>query len=297
MKHVLERQFAHSTATSQAQTGPRPPSRGGGVLLLFGLLCGILIIGWLYRHDEFMSPTHNFGYALGIVGGTMLLLVLLYPLRKRMRFMRNWAPVAPWFRWHMVFGCLGPAIIVVHANFGAQSLNGLMALTSILIVAGSGVVGRFLYVRIHRGLYGAKLEARELLSDAQSARPGIEIAGGPTTQGMKDELSEIERQALAPSPSLSGALRKAINVHFSTKGLEHRLRESESRRLQSANVQPWESFKESMIWRERYFKALRRAGSLTVYERLFALWHVLHLPLLVLLVFTAITHVIAVHLY
>jgi hypothetical protein len=47
----------------------------------------------------------------------------------------------------------------------------------------------------------------------------------------------------------------------------------------------------------RYFRSLRRAGSLAVYERLFSLWHVLHLPLIVLLIITAIVHVVAVHLY
>ena len=35
-----------------------------------------------------------------------------------------------------------------------------------------------------------------------------------------------------------------------------------------------------------YFAALRKAAAFAVFERLFALWHVLHLPLFVLLVLT-----------
>jgi hypothetical protein len=42
---------------------------------------------------------------------------------------------------------------------------------------------------------------------------------------------------------------------------------------------------------------VRNTATLGVYERLFALWHVLHVPLFILLVITAIIHVVAVHLY
>ena len=44
-------------------------------------------------------------------------------------------------------------------------------------------------------------------------------------------------------------------------------------------------------------RTVRRAATLGVYERLFSLWHVLHVPLFVILVLTAIIHVVAVHLY
>jgi hypothetical protein len=40
-----------------------------------------------------------------------------------------------------------------------------------------------------------------------------------------------------------------------------------------------------------------RVAELDSYERLFALWHVLHLPLFFMLLVAGIAHVIAVHLY
>jgi hypothetical protein len=46
-----------------------------------------------------------------------------------------------------------------------------------------------------------------------------------------------------------------------------------------------------------YFGAVNKAATLAFYERLLSLWHVLHVPLFILLVLTAIVHVIAVHLY
>ena len=43
--------------------------------------------------------------------------------------------------------------------------------------------------------------------------------------------------------------------------------------------------------------AVAKASGLTFYDRLFAMWHLLHMPLYFLLILTGIIHVIAVHLY
>jgi hypothetical protein len=47
----------------------------------------------------------------------------------------------------------------------------------------------------------------------------------------------------------------------------------------------------------RHIDLVRRVKELSTYERLFALWHVLHLPLFFMLLVAGIVHVIAVHLY
>ena len=43
--------------------------------------------------------------------------------------------------------------------------------------------------------------------------------------------------------------------------------------------------------------AVQRSAQFLPLERLFALWHVLHVPLVVLLAFSVIAHIIAVHMY
>jgi len=47
----------------------------------------------------------------------------------------------------------------------------------------------------------------------------------------------------------------------------------------------------------RHIDAVRRVTELTTYERLFSLWHVLHLPLFFMLLVAGIVHVVAVHVY
>ena len=43
--------------------------------------------------------------------------------------------------------------------------------------------------------------------------------------------------------------------------------------------------------------ATRRVAEFEAYERLFSLWHVLHMPLMFIMFMAAIVHVVAVHVY
>jgi hypothetical protein len=47
----------------------------------------------------------------------------------------------------------------------------------------------------------------------------------------------------------------------------------------------------------RYLASVVRVAQFTAYERVFALWHVAHVPFVYLLVVSAIVHVVAVHAY
>jgi hypothetical protein len=46
-----------------------------------------------------------------------------------------------------------------------------------------------------------------------------------------------------------------------------------------------------------YLTGVQRVAQFSGYERLFSLWHILHVPLVWMLVLSAIAHVIAVHAY
>ena len=43
--------------------------------------------------------------------------------------------------------------------------------------------------------------------------------------------------------------------------------------------------------------ATRRVASFEGFERLFSLWHALHIPLIFMMIIAAVIHVIAVHVY
>jgi hypothetical protein len=47
----------------------------------------------------------------------------------------------------------------------------------------------------------------------------------------------------------------------------------------------------------RYTVTLRKIAVLRVFERLFSFWHLLHLPLFIMMIITAVVHIFAVHMY
>ena len=113
-----------------------------------------IIIGYNGRDSRRLFAEDGLGYALGIIGSLLILTLLFYPVRKRFRFLKVLGNVKNWFRVHMMLGVIGPIAVLYHSNFQLGSINSTAAMLSMLLVAGSGLIGRFLYGKIHKGLYG-----------------------------------------------------------------------------------------------------------------------------------------------
>lgn len=107
------------------------------------------------RHELYWSlkPGGSLGRLYGMVGSGMMILMLLYSVRKRVRFLRSWGPLPVWLDLHIYLGVMGPLLIVLHSTFKVQ---GLVAISfwSMVAVALSGVLGRYLYMRILRSEAG-----------------------------------------------------------------------------------------------------------------------------------------------
>jgi hypothetical protein len=171
------------------------------------------------------------------------------------------------------------------------------------IVVCSGVVGRFIYVRVHRGLDGERTSLNALRARAglveTNARSRLHFAPAVEARLLAFEqrelradstwLTHLRQVALLPLQQwitcrrclsdLRQPLRQLAQVHhWSAADLRRRRRRA--RRLV-----------------EQYLHAVVGVAQFTAYERVFALWHLAHLPFIYLLVLSAVVHVIAVHAY
>lgn len=267
-------------------------------LVFSGLLAIALVIGRHNNVEGHLTPESGLGYWLGIIGSLAMLALLLYPLRKRLGSVRWLGSTAWWFRVHMMLGLIGPALILVHCNFKSGSLNSTVALIAMLLVAGSGLVGRYFYRRIHMGLYGRKARVQEILTDRNAL---IEAIG----MDLPDGHAILEALAEHGEKSMASSLTARL---FLQRGRSRRLR----RRLvrEARNLVAVQAGASGWGWRERrrrtseardhltaYFAAVDKAAMFTIYDRLFAAWHIAHLPMFLLLVIAAVVHVVAVHLY
>lgn len=263
----------------------------------------ILYLGWRERGEEHLIAESGLGYALGIVGGVAMLLLLLYPLRKKLKFMRRWGRTRFWFKSHMMLGILGPTLILFHANFGTGSLNSNIALVSMLLVAASGLVGRYFYAKIHYGLFGRRASLQELHRDVAGNRgaPGLDLDGAAR---IRESLQVYEAELLSPRLGILRSIAHLLTIGTKTRWTRIQTSQELKRALRiEAEKCNWDRrtrrkrAREARLYISTYLTAVRKVAEFTFYERLFALWHVLHLPLFFFLVLAAIMHVVAVHLY
>lgn len=287
---------------------PAKPKRLLTPAFVFGtVMTALFIFGWFFPTERYITPKRGMGYWLGIVGGSLMLLLFLYSARKRVSWLR-WMGAAPrWFQFHMVCGVLGPLLILYHSNYRTGASNSNVALYSMLIVAGSGLVGRYIYAHIHHGLYGHKLTLGELRSNAD----GLKVLSG--TVGFLPELisrlEAAEQRILTSGPTLPilgfarplvvnlrGVLlrwrlhtyvRRALRIAARGTSSGSRVIATERKRLGRT----------ACGYIDRRLAATARVASLQGYERMFSLWHALHLPLIFMLLVAGIVHVIAVHVY
>lgn len=203
----------------------------------------------------------------------------------------------------MIMGIGGPLLILIHSTFKVGSLNAAVALYSMLLVAGSGVVGRFIYLRVHRGLSGQKLNLQQLQSraglDESEARSRLHFA--PEVEARLLAFSEAQLGAAA---NWSTWLRQVFVLPVQmwlvywqcVAGLRHPLIQLARRRHWSAEDLSRRRYLARKLVR-RYLANVVRVAQFSAYERLFALWHVVHVPFIYILVISSVVHVIAVHAY
>ena len=293
------------TAIQNNPRNHRTPLRPGALELpvLCATISVVLVYAWIRRDEGDLTAETGAGYYLGIAGSLLMLALLLYPLRKRIRAISFLGPVKQWFRLHMMLGIVGPALIILHSNFNFGSLNSSVALTCMLVVAGSGFIGRFLYGRIHRGLYGRKAQAREFLDDAGNLKSALKD-DLPVPAEVLRFMQAHEKIRLDENAGLLRSAAKAVSAGVAERRLCRRaMRELDTELNGIATKLGWSRSEKSLrrnafkLHVKNYARAIAQAEVFTLYERLFALWHMLHLPLFVILVFAAIAHVLAVHFY
>ncbi len=270
--------------------------------LLIPAVCALVGSAWLWSRYGGYTAGSGVGYYLGVAGGVVLLLVFLYPLRKRVHFLQSWGATKGWFALHMACGIGAPFLILAHCSFKVGSINAGVALGSMLLVAASGIVGRFIYTRIHHGLYGTRIT----LAHLQSA---VGVSAGKVSSRL-----QITPQIEVWLRAFQVAIERPKNLahrawSFLTLGLRARwlfrrcTREFARTYRAHARSNGWDAARQTRDLAaakaliSAYLAGVQRVAQFSGYERLFSLWHILHVPLVWMLVLSAIAHVIAVHAY
>lgn len=268
----------------------------------FALAAILLYVGYVTPTERFITPESGIGYALGIIGGSGMLLLLLYPARKRVRWLKVIGTVKLWFQAHMVLGIVGPIFVLYHSNFSLGAANSNAALFAMLIVSGSGIIGRYFYTRIHFGLYGRRASRAEMQSQAEELKQ--KVAGSRFVPDLLLLLDAADQKLLRQK---MGLLRLVMRPAYVTAQMYlqrwavTRIAMNELRQAATASPVLAKQHAQFAVAVRRYIRrrlqATREVAEFESYEKLFSLWHMLHLPLFFLLLVAGIVHVISVHVY
>jgi hypothetical protein len=267
----------------------------GGLILLYLLTAAAVLALLAGGADFYRTPllerAHHDGYwqwkaggsvghKLGITGSSMMVLMLLYSVRKRVGALRRLGSLGRWLDVHIFLGVFGPLLVVLHSSFKVQ---GLVALSfwSMVVVASSGVLGRYLYLQIPRTRAGEELALAEL-----GAQDG-ELTEQLRTRFRLDEAQIARLDALVAVPSRTGLLGGLVRLVSDDLRLRSRLR-AFARDCRSV---PRPVFREFERVVRQKANVHRRILLWDRVHELFHYWHVLHKPFALVMYLFMIVHV------
>ena len=202
------RHASRPTPQRRVKAAPEATNRASALWTTAYCVAIVLFLAYGLREvvERRLTPKDGLGYYIGIIGALMMLSLLLYPARKHYKWLQSLGSVASWFKAHMILGVLGPALIVVHSGFEMNSKNGTVAMITMLLVVASGVIGAYVYSRLHVGLYGRRAEINDLIKDIEKSEAALAIGSAMPVDVLR-ELRELADATLATTKSFAGSVR------------------------------------------------------------------------------------------
>jgi hypothetical protein len=262
-------------------------------LLLWTSVIVLVWLGWKVANGHYYKPGEGLGYNLGLTGGLMMLTLLLYSARKHLTFMQGLGKLKYWFKIHMTLGVLGPVLVIFHTAFRLGSVNATIAFYCMLLVAGSGLIGRFVYTRIHKGLYGSRSSLKEAHAElaGSSGEMKSKLHFFPKVEA---KIKKFEYEALEKKRGFLAGVWYFLSFDARRMLLAWRCKRYIHLKL-GANMSDVADEASALV--NQYLKQIQTVAQFKKCEQIFSAWHVLHIPLMYMMVATAIFHVIWTHMY
>jgi hypothetical protein len=269
----------------------------------FALVCAaVLLWGYYTPLKDLITPERGLGYMLGIIGGSMMLLVVVYPARKRMESLRFLGTIPFWFEAHMVLGIVGPILVLFHSKFSLGATNSNVALYCMLLVSGSGIIGRYFYSRVYDQLLGRQATVGEVQGVADRLRQQTS-----TVEVLPELMAAVEREEqwlLAPANGTFSRFVHPFIVGMRAAVSRAHLRRFITRAVAATAHQPRpltadaeRLVQAAFAYGCRRLDAQRRVAEYRLYANLFSCWHILHVPMFIMLIIAGTVHIISVHVY
>lgn len=271
------------------------------VMVITAAIVGLIVYGWSQWSQINFRASFDFTYNSGLTGGILMLVTLVYALRKRLKFMKKLGGMEGWYYFHLIGGVGGPFVIIFHSAFSLRSINSTMAFVSMMLVVISGLFGRYIYTRIGYGLHYKITTIKETES---ALIESIRKYQSEFVESIERRLSTFALACLAGPKSFVKLPLRFLAIRAAAASCYVTASEDMAKMLKvHAQEEGWtmQVYKnlldeEKRLLRE-HINSVVQIAHVHVYERILVRWRILHIPLLYILFVTAVAHVLAVHMY
>lgn len=259
-------------------------------LAVAGLVGWTVWQGWDYFTTDLAARPHHpdfrefraagrVGHGLGILGSAMILLLLLYSLRKRARWLQRAGELRIWLRYHIFLGIAGPVLITLHTAF---KVDGLVSISywSMVAVALSGFFGRYLYQQLPRNVLGETLDVAEV--EARNEALLVELS---TTHGLSDRGAAILEDIAVRRLEHRAAPVALFMLPFLNGMLVRQLQRWAPRHVDGDRAAAVGLAKDWVL-------QTRRLRLFDLIRDLFHYWHVFHKPFAIIMIVVMVVHVV-----
>lgn len=270
-------------------------------LKIIGMFLFLVYVGWVAAIKTNSTGSGGLIYNTGLIGGSLMLVALIYSVIKRIRSLHRLLSSEVWYYLHIGCGAVGAYLVLLHSSFDLRSINASIGLITTLIVIISGALGRYLYtlstISLHRQLIAVKDTEQKLFELTEKYERVRALH-------MRERLSRFTLHCfIKPHSRLRYFSRWITIVYFGIYyylGSKRDLRQitknmSKVTRLNKKDIAILSRYQKKKL-REYMFHTVRM-GYTSLVEQVLRHWRKLHVPVLYLLTLTAIAHVIVVHMY
>ena len=282
-----------------------------GYALMIATFLALAAYGWDYYtlgtadrpaspKYEYLRPSGHIGLALGYLGLAMFLTIFLYAVRRRWRWLADRGNSRHWLDFHVMMGVTAPFVIAFHSSFKFSGFAGV-AFWIMVLVALSGVVGRYVYAQIPRSLNAAEISMGELQELHQRLARSLAQQSQLPAEDLKNVLRLPRPERVAKMPAfvaLSYMIGLDVARFFRIARLRRHATPVGERFSTLGGIR-----RTSHVEIERAIEAAREQSALNKRvlflsraHSMFQLWHVIHRPFSYSFAVLAILHIIVVSL-
>ncbi len=255
----------------------------------FGFYRTPLIERFFHPDYKILKPSGSYGHGFGIIGSAFMLIgVMSYMLRKRIRLFFRLGQLKYWLEFHIFLCTLGPVLVLYHTSF---KFGGIVAISfwSMVAVFVSGIIGRFIYIQIPRSIEGRELS----LSEVKNMKTDIETAlksNITLDDASRDEIVNLTKRKIGLVHGNS------FTAFFKTISEDRKLIHRARTIIKQNNLGQAE-YKSIMRLLKNEITLNRKIDRLTRMQRLLKYWHVAHLPFAFIMLIVMIIHVVIAILF